>query len=421
MDYMRQKRVDARELESVGLVIPRKSGDGFYDRFRNRLMFTITDQWGNPIAFSGRALDTDSQQQGAKYINSPETREYTKGKVLYGLYQARVPMSKSKEVILVEGNFDVVSMTQAGIANVVAPLGTALTSEQAELLRRRVERAVIMFDGDRAGRVAAARAFPILAEAGIASYTAPLPINEDPDSVIRSGGLQTITNLLKNRMGLLDQIISDAASQSDGSVQDIASRIEKMRPFIKAIRIPLEADLYRKKIAQAFHVDLDTVFRTLRGERVHLSRREQRDERQEAPGRVEERELVVLLLCYPALWEEAQNTGVISLIYTATIKQLLEHFGYRKEKGEASVSEIISLANQMNLGAWLSEQVMANPYNSEEKARKALVEIGKKLAILPVKEQIEKIEAEIRLADSAGDDIRVLELSRQKAVLQGAQ
>ncbi len=418
IDFFQRKQVSPRELETVGLALPRKSGSGYYDRFRNRLMFTVTDPTGRPIAFSGRALSPEDAERGAKYINSPETEEYKKGQVLYGLHQARVPLSKSGVAILVEGNFDVVSLSGAGIENVVAPLGTALTAEQSMLLRRRVESAVVMFDGDNAGRKAAARAFQVLAKASLASYTAPLPAGEDPDSLVRSIGREGVERIISGKVGLLDQIISDTVAACDGSAQDRARRIEKLKPFIDALTSMVEKDLYRGKIAEAFGVENRVVFRALSGSRPsdtppseHLKR--------DLPGKSEERELIGLLLDFPTLLERVQNEGIVRLISTPPIKRAVERMVALSETRAASVSDLIEAAEDAVTGAWIAERALVCHYEDEEKALQAFSETAVKLTQKPIKEQIRELDQQIRLASSNGDDNRVLELSRKKADLRG--
>ncbi len=417
IDFFKARNVPPKALEEVGLALSRQSG-GFYDRFRHRLMFTITDPAGQPIAFSGRALGDRDADRTAKYINSPETPEYTKGKVLYGIYQARVPLSKSGEAILVEGNFDVVSMVQAGLENVIAPLGTALTEEQAELLRRRVQRVVVMFDGDSAGRSAAARAFPILANAGLASYVAMLPPGEDPDSFVRQNGQDATTELLSKRQGLLDQIIEESSAACDGTVQDAARRIEAMKPFLNVLRSSVESDLYRGRIAEAFKVDYATVFRYLRGTGVKGGAKQSQKGESRLPGLVEERELIGLLLDWPSLWEEALNEGTVAMVSTPPLKKLLDEIGLRYRHKESSVADLVARPDSEQINQWLAERAMVRIYDDEGKARIGLRDVREKLRRNRLGDQIKDLENQIRLANSAGDDALVLELSRKKTVLQ---
>ncbi len=151
-------------LEQAGLVLPRKERGGYYDRFRHRLMFPIFSHTGRVVGFGGRLLEPDPEQP--KYINTPETPVYHKGRILYGLYQARQALRTQEEAILVEGYTDVIALHQAGIEHVVATSGTALTPDQARLLARYVRRVVLLFDADAAGQQAALRSIELFLERG---------------------------------------------------------------------------------------------------------------------------------------------------------------------------------------------------------------------------------------------------------------
>jgi DNA primase len=420
IDHMSKARVGPAELEEVGLVKARRTGDGYYDFFRHRLIFSVSDPAGQPIAFSGRALADGKDDIGAKYINTKETPEYTKGKTLYGLHQARVPLSKSGEAVLVEGNFDVIAMAQAGVENVVAPLGTAMTREQAVLLRNRVERVIVMFDGDDAGRKAAAKTFPLLAGAGLASYVVLLPRGEDPDSYVREKGPEAVNTLLSKRTGLLDQIISGSAAGSDGSAQDTARRISNLKPYFDLLRTPMEADLYRQKAASAFGVDLDTVFRFFRGGPALSSSATSQNDGGDAPlpGRVEERELVGLLLDNPDICEQVVNGGIVSMVSTPAFRTLINEMISRIERKESSIAELVSQADGDPIGPWFAKRALVCLYPETEKAEKALKDIGKKLAKTHLKGEIVELEKQIQLANAQGNDALVLELSRKKTNLQ---
>jgi DNA primase len=417
LEHMRRHGVSPREVEDVGLALPRKSGDGHYDRFRNRLMFTITDPFGHPIAFSGRIFDGATEADGAKYINSPETAEYRKGKVLFGLHLARVPLSKLGEAILVEGNFDVVSMAQAGIANVVAPLGTALTEEQAVLLRRRVERVVVMFDGDSAGRAASARAFPILARAGLASYIAVLPPGEDPDSLARKGGALAVGKALAAREGLLDRIIVDAAHASDGTAQDKARRIAALFPLLDAVRSPMERDLYRQRVAAAFGLDERTVFRHLRaGPETESPREEPQAGR--LPGTKAERGLVGLLIDRPELFEQALCEGTLGLVTSPEMRVLVDELTSRYRRKETLFGDFVADATAGPALAWLAERAMTTLHGDTEKAAQALADITADLRSTSVYESISKLKEQIEKASESGDDAHALELMKAKTALE---
>lgn len=419
LDHLASKKISAREAEEVGLALQRKSGSGYYDRFRNRLVFTITDPSGHPIAFSARALESSGDEQGAKYINSPETPEYTKGKILYGLNQARVQLSKTREAILVEGNFDVVALAQGGFRNVVAPLGTALTEEHAALLRRRVERVTVLFDGDKAGRAAAARAFPVLARVGLAAYTVPLPEGQDPDSLIRKSGPGALEKLLADRRGLLDEIIRASAASGDGSAQDVSRRIAKLAPYLNAVREPMERDVYRQRVADAFAVDPRLVFRHMRGG-GEVEKEEGIADRSRAvtTGNVEEKELVGLLLDIPSLCGEASRDGIIAMMVDPALREIADELVFRHNRKDTDISEMVARAAENPSMRWLAQRGMIRLYEDEKKGRSALAEIAFSMKKRSLEARISLLNQRIKLANSAADQNTVFELQRERTELK---
>ncbi|MBN2715813.1 MAG: DNA primase [Deltaproteobacteria bacterium] len=415
LDHFHRHRISAREAEAVGLALPRKTGDGYYDRFRNRLVFTITDSQGHPIAFSARALP--GEDTGAKYINSPETHEYSKGKVLFGLHQARVALSKQRHAILVEGNFDVVAMHEAGFQNVMAPLGTAFTEEQATVLRRRVDRVTVMFDGDRAGMAAAVRSFPILAKCGLAAYMSPLPSGQDPDSLLREKGAKVMEGILQRSSGLLDEIIRMTAAASDGSSQDISRRVTKLRPLINSVRDAMERDLYRQKVAAAFSVEPGIVFRYLRDERVSETPAA-RPSAMPVPGDSDERELIGLLLDLPELCDEAVKIGAVSQIRTPRLREMAEQLVYNSHHHSSGASALMAGAQTDVVADWLAKRGLETLYENAESGKEALYEIREMMEKRNLETQIVEIKKQIQLAHASGDDMMVLSLQRRRTEIE---
>ena len=197
-NFLRQQGISPLVAERAGLLVPRERGSGHYDRFRHRLMFAVIDSLGRVVAFSGRALTPPSDgelppgsptyggEPPAKYINSPESPIYKKGDQLFGLFQAKLALRNRGQAILVEGNFDVVSLHARGIDTAVAPLGTAFTNEQAKLLKRFSPKVVVLFDGDNAGRKATRAARAPCREGGLEARVARLPLGVDPDDLVRT-------------------------------------------------------------------------------------------------------------------------------------------------------------------------------------------------------------------------------------------
>lgn len=224
------------ELLQGGLLTT-KEGDtqGGYDRFRDRLMFPIRNDYGEVIAFSGRIL-TDSQKE-AKYVNSPETPVFSKGRVLFGLDKSKRPLIEAGEAVVMEGQIDLISAFEHGVGNVVAPQGTAFTPEQARLLRRFVERVILCFDSDTAGQNAVEKSLPSLLSSGIDVRVAQLPPGEDPDSLIRSQGVEAFRNRLKANRDFFDHTIDRVTAECGGTLgpREKASLAKRLGGYLEIL------------------------------------------------------------------------------------------------------------------------------------------------------------------------------------------
>lgn len=224
-------------LVDAGLIVDKEGKT--YDRFRSRVMFPIHNVSGKTIAFGGRKLS--STDKSAKYINSPETELYNKSKVLYGMYQAKNAIRKEDNCYLVEGYTDVISMHQAGIENVVASSGTALTEDQVKLIRRYSENVTVIFDGDAAGIKASMRGIDLLLEGDLNVKAVALPDGEDPDSYAKNLGAAGFREFVaeeaqdiirfKTRV-LLDDTGNDPVKKA-GVIKDIVSSITKINDPVK--------------------------------------------------------------------------------------------------------------------------------------------------------------------------------------------
>ena len=241
------------ELVSANLAVQRRSGNGVYDRFTNRVMFPIIDLRGNVIAFGGRIM-TDQQP---KYLNTSDTPVFKKSENLFSLNNAK--NAGSRTLMLCEGYMDVIAVTQAGFKNAVATLGTALTTEQAMLIKRYADEVIICYDADEAGQKATARAIPILRNAGLLVRVLTIPNGKDPDEFIKSQGadgpeaFKAIIDRSGNDVDYrLQKLKADFnLDVSDGKVGylEAASRI------IASIQSPIEQDVYASKLCKEFQID----------------------------------------------------------------------------------------------------------------------------------------------------------------------
>jgi DNA primase len=223
LGFLVSRRVTREELERSGLVVGRQDGSGFYDRFRHRIIFPIADVQGRIIAFGGRALRDDEP----KYLNSPETALYTKGRHLYGLTYSREAIRRAGYAILVEGYFDFASVFQQGVEHVVASLGTALTEDQVRLLKRTVSKVVFNFDADPAGKSAMKRSLETLIHGGCEVSILTLPEGEDPDSFVRRSGASAYVELAEKAMSFIEFALAQALAGKEFTNPTVRARAVK--------------------------------------------------------------------------------------------------------------------------------------------------------------------------------------------------
>ncbi len=214
----------AAELTASGLC-GGDTGD-LWCRFRDRLMFPIHNDYGEVVAFSGRILPPS--EDPAKYVNSPETPLFSKGRILFGLDKARRELARTDTAIVCEGQLDVIRVSEGGFGNVVAPQGTAFTPEQARLLRRHAGTAILCFDADRAGQLATERSLPILLQAGFQVRVARIPPGEDPDSLLRREGPGAFADLLAQAPDYFDHAVDRAFADGPPPPQEQAALVRRL-------------------------------------------------------------------------------------------------------------------------------------------------------------------------------------------------
>jgi len=242
-------------LAEAGLVQPRTEGRGHYDRFRDRLLFTVKDDKGRPAGFGGRAL---SEGQEPKYLNSPETPIFLKKRLLYGLSDAREAIRRKERAVLVEGYFDHLALLLAGLEEVVATMGTALTPEQAEKLRRLTPLVVVCYDGDSAGRAATHSALSLLFAQSVSARVARLPADSDPHDVLVEEGGPALAARIDEAPDAVTWLLEDVAPSAPGlsahekmtrvravlevldAIPDRVLRYEEYRRVARVVSVPVE-------------------------------------------------------------------------------------------------------------------------------------------------------------------------------------
>jgi len=244
LTFAKSKGISLDILEKLGLIVPRKDNKGYYDRFRGRIMFPIYNVTKNIIGFGGRAIDGSNP----KYLNSPETALFSKRSNLYALSLAK--RNNNDQMIIVEGYMDCISLHQYGFKRTVASLGTALSKEQARLLKKYTKGVILAYDADEAGQAATLRGMDILAEEGLNVRILSLPKGKDPDEYIRSQGAENFSKLLDNSLGLIDYKLQLAnkdvdISTANGKLIYIRNAID----VLSSLESDLQLEIYAKKVA----------------------------------------------------------------------------------------------------------------------------------------------------------------------------
>ena len=241
LNHLRDRKFSREEIEQSGLASSKddRPGAQLYSRFRNRVMFPIHNDYGEVVAFSGRTLEADPK--AAKYVNSPETPLFTKGRVLYGLDKTKRDLIEKNAAIVCEGQIDLISAFEAGVRHVIAPQGTAFTTDQARLLKRYVETVLLCFDSDAAGKKAADRSVPALLSQGLTVKIIALPTGEDPDSLIRKQGPASFLKLVESAKEYFDHNLAEAVAS--GELEDTAGKSRLVRRLAPPLALVQDAVL----------------------------------------------------------------------------------------------------------------------------------------------------------------------------------
>lgn len=259
LKYLKNKGYSELDLLNLGLIIKGKN-NRYYDRFRNRIIFPVFDYRGRVIGFGGRVLDNSKP----KYLNTPETPLFNKGVNLYGLNFA-LKNNTDRKFIMVEGYLDCISLHQAGITNTVASLGTALTVNQAKLLKRYADKIIIAYDADAAGQAATVRGLDILRSQGFDVRVLKVSKGKDPDEFIRANGKKAFLKLIDEASPLIDYKLNSAAQGIDFNNNDeVIKYIKNVTNIIVALE-PVEKDIYIKKISELTGVKEQAIYDQISG------------------------------------------------------------------------------------------------------------------------------------------------------------
>ncbi len=292
VNFLTENGIAPEDAERAGLVLPRRDGT-HYDIFRNRVIFPITDKDGNILGFGGRVIKSGEP----KYLNSPETPVFVKGRTFYGMERTWKEVRKAEEAFIVEGYFDLIMLYEKGIKNVLAPLGTALTEEHVHLLRGVIKRAYMLFDSDSAGMRAAERVLPLFLDSGVDAFVVLLPEGDDPDTFVRREGAEALL-ALKGKAVLLWEFYLDSMAKVAGDLPWRKTNIiDEIVPLLRRVSHPVIRSFYLKQVAEKFGLSETTLNAVLQ----RTKSENKFDRSAEKPPVINRREqdLIYVMLKYP--------------------------------------------------------------------------------------------------------------------------
>lgn len=404
-----------KQLESAGLALPRKSGEGHYDRFRNRLIVPIHSEAASVVGFGGRTLDGSDP----KYLNSPESEIFNKSRLLYNLHRSRDAIRRSDRAVLVEGYFDCISLDHAGIDGVVASMGTSLTTGQAALIRKLAKRVVVCYDGDEAGRNATLRAAPILLSAGLTVEVLDVGTGEDPDTYLRKSGIDGFLELLSNAEDLFDfalRRIAPNPSALRGPAKSEA--VDALTPLITAVADPVMRNDAAQRVADRMGLEFSSIWSRVRTGGQAVSGRERVSL---APVSSGEKELLRCLL-HGTDPEITLADVRPEMFRNAACRALVEKLQQVSWQPGGEINELIPLVRGEEEIALLSELSFDPEPTGEESidqrgsARLMLDELRKQ----DLEIRLREIAGETKAAEAAADHSRVDQLLAEKNELMKA-
>ena len=430
INYFSKKNISQELVEKSGLIIKRKSKNGYYDRFRNRIIFPIFDVSKQVLGFGGRVMD-DSLP---KYLNSPETSVYNKSRSLYGLHIAKESCRASETVYIVEGYFDLLSLHQHGIANSVATLGTSLTQGHVQILKGFVGkdgRFILVYDSDAAGIKAAERSIKVFDKGYVNARILVLPEGYDPDSYLFEFGYKSFMDAVSQAQGIILFLIESAVKKYGLSIEGKIRIISDLKQPLAHINDSVERSLYIKKLAEIIGIDEAALIgkvRTVFGNKSIKPNKELSDKKQDenlpAKGDRLERKIIAMMLQFPEILPEIITRNILdrfedkslSLIGQLVLKQR-DRKGLRDKlhdvstRGNGLVSDIINSIDDREERSIVASLSIGEDQWSREGCLKLLSQFES------IRNRQEKtLLRKIKAAEESNDHELLLELLKKKQI-----
>lgn len=419
---------ESKNGERVGLLVKKEMG-GYYDRFRDRVLFPIYDTRGRVCGFGGRIVGEGQP----KYMNSPESPVFNKSRNLLGLYQQAEAIRKKRKAVIVEGNFDMISLVVHGCDHVVAPLGTALTSSQIRLLAKYAEQITLLFDGDEAGVKAAMRTAPLFLAEQLAARVALLPADDDPDTYVRREGLGKLNDLLDSAKELPEFVLEQLVEEHGLSLEGKTKIAEEIKPLLAAAASPLQRSVVAAHVAERLGISgrqlEESVIDTDTGRGVErnqtfsdASPRRFQAEQFSAPLSSAQRRLLEFMVLHLQFFNELDDKnirqvlqgGVGEIIYLQIKKLLADNVDAQPEE----ILQVLPEGPERKLVA----EILINAAKSIEAAQlqEELNEVLEWLELQTMRQRSQDLSAEIARAQQEDDFTSLASLLQEKQKIETA-
>ena len=402
--FLTKNKVPLSIAERVGLIVKRNNTDGYYDRFRNRLIFPINNVEGKVIGFGGRKIKEEDQP---KYINSPESDIYQKRKSFYGIDKSKDHIRREGRAVLVEGYTDFLSLYSSGVKNTVATLGTSLTREHVSMLRRYTDNVVVIFDSDESGRKAAMRSLDVLLEEGLLPHVAPLPPGKDPDSYMTEMGKEKFAELIENSVSWVEFFIDMTFDRQRKGLLTLKQLAEHIVELLEKVKDPLERNLHMKTTAERLSVPESEIYSLVKHRR---SQKKAGGTKTQLKYPNTEKLLLTVLLKFPDLKSILAEEDWKGLISNTEIKSILEEIIVQ---GNYDPSSLLLRFDDKVAHEMISEALLSSPgIPDAETASKIVQDCVGKLKLSKLDEKLKVLRIEI------DDAIKEKDIQLEKKLLK---
>ncbi len=409
---LKDLKVSKHTAIQSGLILERQQKTGYYDRFRNRIMFPIFDVNMQAAGFGGRVMD-DSMP---KYMNSPETPVYNKSRILYGLHAAKQHCRQTGLVYIVEGYFDFLSLYQNGIKNTVASLGTALTPDHVRILKGYAKKMVLVFDSDAAGISAAKRSIKIFMNEGVDTRVLVLPEGNDPDSFVVKQGPDAFYELAETA-GTVMQFLLQVAIDTHGlSVEGRIRVLDDMKQHLVLIQDYALRSLYIKELAETLNIDERAVLEKVREFYLNQTDKKfplmegKKDEDHLESDRREE-QMISMVLNYPQIIDEMKRRKVLNYFYSEKLKRIAEKIISVEPDKNAFITTVMAKMKHNEDRELIASYAM-NDFSSEQDIHKTALSLINR--VIRVRKKQENTLTSKIISAEKGCDSGLMDLLKQK-------